>query len=120
MSIIPTKNIWHIGRLMIYFFALILIYSLQGSFLASESICYWYTNFDFICPMCGGTRSFLHFMYLDFSTAFSYNQALTLGLYPIGAFLVVQDSYAIVTNSFFQKKNTSMLLYFLQLFNRRT
>lgn len=119
MKVIPKKNIFHLSRLGIYFFAILCIYIPNLDYLMSTSICYWYNNYQLLCPMCGGTRSFLNFMHLRFYQAFLYNSPLTLGLYPIMLFLILQDSYTIIANSFFNKNGISLLLYFMNLFNRR-
>lgn len=119
MRIIPHKHPFHLGRLLLYSIALLAIYSLDLHKLMSESICFWYNTYGFLCPTCGGTRSFLHFMHFNFVQAFHYNSALTLGLYPLAAFLVCQDSVSIILNCFFGKKLPSLLLFFMNLFNRR-
>lgn len=119
MTIIPEKNMFHLGRLSLYFISLLLIYIPHLDYLMTESICYWYTHYGLMCPMCGGTRSFLNYMHLQFATAFSYNSALTLGLYPILSFLVLHDLYTIISNCFFGSQKVSLLLYFFNLLNRR-
>lgn len=119
MPIIPHKSFFHLARLVLYLLALLIIYSLDLTYLMSESICYWYTNFDVLCPMCGGTRSFLNFVHLNFSQAFHYNAALTIGLYPLASILVVQDAFAIISNVIFKTHRRSLLLFFADLFNLR-
>lgn len=119
MRIIPYKSTWHIGRLAFYIATLLLIYSIDLEKLMTESICYWYTTYNVLCPTCGGTRSFLNFLHLNFLEAFNYNSALTLGLYPLATFLVIQDAFAIFVNTFSHKQLPSLLLFFMNLFNRR-
>ncbi|WP_416388413.1 DUF2752 domain-containing protein [Holtiella tumoricola] len=109
----------HLLRLFCYLLIIPLGFIASHTSLANESICYWYTHYNLLCPMCGGTRSFIHFITFQFQQAYSYNPVLTLSVYPIMAFLVLQDSYTIIANHFFSRNQSSLLLFFINLLNRK-
>lgn len=115
----PTSHIIHLSRVLLYILALIILYFLTLTPLSSESICYWYNRYTILCPMCGGTRSLLHFITLNFKEALTYNAVLTIGLYPAALILALQDSWAILANSFFHKHYTSWLLHLMHLINTK-
>lgn len=119
MNTKPIPSFWHLIRLTLYLLLIpIGMIGIQTP-LATKSICYWYTHYSILCPMCGGTRSFLHFITLQFKEAYTYNPVLTLSVYPIATLLILQDSYAILANSLFHKDKASLLLFFLNLFNKK-
>ena len=119
MTIIPTKKTFHLGRLCFYILSLLALYLPKWDYMMRESICYWYQNYGILCPTCGGTRSFLHFMHFHFTDAFHYNSVLTLGVYPFLMLLMLQDAFVIISNSFFGTHYASLLLFFMNLFNIR-
>ncbi len=119
MNTKPTPSFWHLIRLFLYLLLIpIGLIGIQTP-LATKSICYWYTHYSILCPMCGGTRSFLHFITLQFKAAYTYNPVLTLSVYPIATLLVLQDAYIILANTLFHKDKISLLLFFLNLFNKK-
>lgn len=119
MNIYPNTNRWHLLRLGLYLSLIPISILFSRTSLASDSICYWYTHYHILCPMCGGTRSFLHFITFNFQEAYTYNPALTLSTYPIATLLILQDSYAILANRYFHQHQVSLLLFFTNLFNKK-
>lgn len=105
---------YRVARLVIYTAALLFFLAPPLSFFEAESWCVFYRQFDLLCPMCGATRSLANFLRLDFTRAFAYNQVLTASVYPVAAFLVIQDSFVICRDALRHTKTISMLEFCLK------
>ena len=83
-------------RLAVYLAALIIGVFLPYSAMQRPTICIFYNLTGSYCAACGATRAFLSFMRCNFAAAAAYNPVFTHAIFPIFAFLVLDDIAALL------------------------
>ena len=101
--------------LRIIFYILFFTYFIitPTSHFEERSICFIYNITGNLCPTCGVTRAFSSLMHLKFVSAFNFNQAFTLILFPISMIIIINDIYHIIYDLISRKETFS---YFENIF----
>ncbi len=70
---------WLLGALL-YSASVISLYRLNSSAGTQFGLCFFHEVFELPCPLCGGTRTFIHLLHGDLAKAFSKNPLVAFAL----------------------------------------
>lgn len=93
---LKKKRILSFVRLGLYGLCVLYALLLGNNVCGGLDLCPVHRLFGVLCSTCGATRAAVSLVKLDLAAAFEYNPVFTLSVYPIGAFLIIQDAFTII------------------------